>query len=148
LPFEAGRGWHRMGCHTVNSVRQACAGRGDERKKVSSAPVRARSVRCVRVGARPRSAPSWILRRQACRTSLFHACTVESRAMGEKRDLTIWTEMHKTVGGRKAQGWYRADSDTVTVETAHGTKSTWLSPGGDPSVLAYFVSLRTRGRLD
>jgi hypothetical protein len=57
----------------------------------------------------------------------------------EKRDLTIWTEMHSTIGGREAHGWYRTDEDRmVIVETAHGSKTTHIG-GSDPSVLAYIM---------
>ena len=56
----------------------------------------------------------------------------------EKRDLTIWTEMHRTIGGREAHGWYRTEDGMVFVETAHGSKATQIG-GGDPSLLAYIM---------
>jgi hypothetical protein len=56
----------------------------------------------------------------------------------EKRDLTIWTEMHHTISGREAHGWYRTEDGMVIVETARGSKTTQIG-GSDPSVLAYIL---------
>jgi hypothetical protein len=55
-----------------------------------------------------------------------------------ERDLTIWTQMHSTIGGRKAHGWYRADAGMVMVETTGGKKATHIG-GNDPTTLAYIM---------